>query len=314
MRCLAELLYTVYNSISEREFSMSARYPIETFLVGLNDSLNKILVMFKKRKWLSANDTRDLVADQALYAYPTDCLDRIVHTVDLIDAQGVRRNLEFNTTDVLDTQYQGWRTAASSLPQFWYPDSENGQIGLYPKPSDTVTDGLIVSYARRHPRVWRLSGTMVNPYAKATVTYGSTAVQCSATWLLLGDYFGAFGARFDTEGLNQRMCQMFSKIVEITSWDPATGDADVVIADVWTLTTDQNDLYYVVSQNIDLLEQNESLSLLLVYMTARFLLEGAGEIEEAETRFTPLINREFSEMYRSTGVVPGTGRTVTLQR
>lgn len=117
--------------------------------------------------------TTDIVADQQYYQLPPDCI-RVSHVKATVSGGNVyplRKVVSEDDWDGLNITDQ-----SSNLATYYFVRGRD-EIGLYPKPSTNVTDGLIVRY---EPRDKDLS---VEDYETGTVTVtnGSQTVTHSAS-------------------------------------------------------------------------------------------------------------------------------------
>lgn len=145
-------------------------------LTNIKQDINQGLRLFKnaaRRYWTRAEKSTNLVATQQYYQLPPDCV-RVTQVK--VNSNG----LIFPVTQIQSEEK--WNSinvtpaATINLPRFFFVRG-NGEIGLWPTPSESINNALIISY---EPRLTDMKLEDVTG-ATATVTNGSTAVTFSDT-------------------------------------------------------------------------------------------------------------------------------------
>jgi hypothetical protein len=145
-------------------------------LTNIKQDINQGLRLFKnaaRRYWTRTEKSTGLVAGQQYYQLPPDCVRvtqiRVVSNGLFVPVTQVSSEEKWNRLNVIPA-------ATISLPTRFFVRG-NGEIGLWPTPSQTVANGLLISY---EPRLVDMSieDTTGNT---ATVTNGSITLTFSDT-------------------------------------------------------------------------------------------------------------------------------------
>jgi hypothetical protein len=145
-------------------------------LTNIKQDINQGLRLFKnaaRRYWTRVEKSTGLVAGQQYYQLPPDAVRvtqiRVVSNGLFVPVTQVSSEERWNRLNVIPA-------ATISLPTHFFVKGNN-EIGLWPTPSQTVSNGLLISY---EPRLVDMSVEDVTG-ASANVTNASTAVTFSTT-------------------------------------------------------------------------------------------------------------------------------------
>lgn len=141
-----------------------------------------------RRYWTRREKKTNLVADQVYYQFPSDMLR-------VTTAKVVSDDVDYPLTQI-SGEDEWIRVNAvkqtTSIPTHYYIKGAD-EIGLYPTPSENITDGLVVSYEPRMvdmaiEDVTNIKCTMVeNSYIVEATTGTFTSKMANDCWLVVED-------------------------------------------------------------------------------------------------------------------------------
>lgn len=162
-------------------------------LANLQADINQGLRIFKnasRRYWTRAEKSTNIVASQQYYQLPPDCVR--VTTVRANTGSGsFNWPLKQVDSEELWNRFNVVPSNTVIAPQYYFIRGNN-ELGLYPTPSTSVTNGLIVSYETRTPDMSIddvTNGTVTVSNGNTTVTTSTNIVtpQMVGRWFQVTD-------------------------------------------------------------------------------------------------------------------------------
>jgi hypothetical protein len=183
---LAQYYNRFYRDLGEINTNRFPMDLINEWFIEAQDLINNKTLTLRKTK------DYDIVADQRLYALPTDMEPFQIDEVWSAISSDPTYLLPLEKTDVKEVEHWNpmlWRTI-SGVPINWYIDHpQTNQFGLYRIPSFNTTAGLRIYYRGKQVNMTRYYST-----GTVTVVNGSATVTGSGTTfvgnVVAGDEFG----------------------------------------------------------------------------------------------------------------------------
>lgn len=168
-----------FQNLYQRTMDMTGIQTSDTQDISVfKQDVNQGLRLFKnaaRRYWTRVEKSTNIVASQQYYQLPPDCV-RV--TAVRVLSSGLNYPVQQIDSEELWNAYNIIPATTINLPQFYFIRGNN-EIGLYPIPSTSYTNGLSVSYEPRLVDMTYDDVTNVTSGATATATNGSTTVTFS---------------------------------------------------------------------------------------------------------------------------------------
>lgn len=168
-----------FQSLYERAMDMTGVQTSDTKdITTFKQDVNQGLRLFKnaaRRYWTRVEKSTDIVANQQYYQLPPDCV-RV--TAVRVLSSGLNYPVQQIDSEELWNAYNIIPATTINLPQFYFIRGNN-EIGLYPIPSTSYTNGLSVSYEPRIADMTYDDVTSTTSGATATATNGDNTVTFS---------------------------------------------------------------------------------------------------------------------------------------
>ena len=169
-----------FQNLYNRALDMTGVQPTSvTDVANLKADINQGLRLFKnaaRRYWTRQEKTANIVAGQQYYQLPPDCV-RV--TAVKVLSSGLNYPVTAIDSEELWNAYNIIPATTINLPQFYFVRGNN-EIGLYPIPSTSYSNGLAVSYEPRLIDMTYDDITDTTSGATATVSNGSSTVTFSS--------------------------------------------------------------------------------------------------------------------------------------
>lgn len=168
-----------FQNLYERAMDMTGVQTSDSVDIPIfKQDVNQGLRLFKnaaRRYWTRLEKSTDVVANQQYYQLPPDCV-RV--TAVRVLSSGLNYPVQQIDSEELWNAYNIIPATTINLPQFYFIRGNN-EIGLYPIPSTSYTNGLNVSYEPRIADMQYNDVTNVTSGATATIANGTTTVTFS---------------------------------------------------------------------------------------------------------------------------------------
>lgn len=167
-----------FQQLYTRVIDMTGVQPTATTdIANFKSDINQGLKLFKnaaRRYWTRLERTTNIVATQQYYQLPPDCV-RV--TAVRVLSNGLNYPVQPIDSEELWNAYNIIPATTINLPQFYFIRGNN-EIGLYPIPSTSYTNGLAVSY---EPKIELSQDDITDTTSSTTasITNGTTTVTFS---------------------------------------------------------------------------------------------------------------------------------------